>query len=472
MTDVLLRGLVGATLGLALVLVLRRSARRLFGAGPAFTLWLLPLVLMLAPLLPRGAVPAAGWNLPAMLVTPGATLAMTAPQAAHEAWGWLVAVWLAGVAIGLARLAVQYLRLRRAVQPLPQALQREVQRIVPDVNARCLRLHDAGPAVLFSLPRALVLLPTDFAERFGNSATRELVLRHELTHARRGDAWWSLAMEVASALLWFHPLAWLARPRFRLDQELACDAASLRTCPQRSAGYARALLDSVAVQPVPALIPWLAEPQLKERIAMLVRNPPSVLRRRAGSFAVAALLMGGIVLASGVGPLQAQVPPPPAPQVPLPPPPPPPPSARNVAPSVDATFKDEHRPLYPVAAIKAHQQGSVVLDVTIDAKGAVLDVKVDPQGTTAPVVLQAAAANAARGWKFNPARVGGRAAGGVVRIPVNFSLDGWNPVTDHHCPAGFEYKQGTHGSFSCSAPSASFKKEDGVLMMKAGKGKG
>src|SRR6185312_11187376 len=57
MTDVLLRMLCGATFGLALVLLLRRPARRMFGAGAAFTLWLLPLVLALAPLLPEQVAP-------------------------------------------------------------------------------------------------------------------------------------------------------------------------------------------------------------------------------------------------------------------------------------------------------------------------------------------------------------------------------------------------------------------------------
>jgi len=142
-------------------------------------------------------------------------------------------------------------------------------------------------------------LPTDFAKRFDDVATRELVLRHELTHVHRGDALWSLAMEIATALLWFHPLAWLARPRFRLDQELACDAASLRALPERTVNYARALLDSVATRPALPLIPWLAEPQLKERIAMLARMPPGALRRRVGFIAISALLAGALYVAGG-----------------------------------------------------------------------------------------------------------------------------------------------------------------------------
>lgn len=70
MIELLLRILCGATLGLALVLLLRRPARRAFGAGPAFTLWLLPVALMLVPLLPQKLMPTAVVVLPGLTVTP------------------------------------------------------------------------------------------------------------------------------------------------------------------------------------------------------------------------------------------------------------------------------------------------------------------------------------------------------------------------------------------------------------------
>lgn len=213
-------------------------------------------------------------------------------------------------------------------------------------------------------------------------------------------------MEIASVLLWFHPLAWIARSRFRLDQELACDAAALRAAPQHTAGYARALLDSAAVQPAAALIPWLAEPQLKERIAMLARIPPGALRRRAGVVAVAAILAGGVYVAGGQVPVQA------ATRA----------LANSAPPMVDLTWKNEHPPTYPVAAIQKGEQGMVILDVSISAAGEVTGVRVDPHGTTASALLQDSAVTAARGWKFRAGMKDGKPVAGVVRIPVNFSL--------------------------------------------------
>ncbi|HVX03907.1 MAG TPA: M56 family metallopeptidase [Rhodanobacteraceae bacterium] len=404
MAELLMRMLVGVTLGLALVLLWRHPARRAFGAGAAFTLWLLPLVLALAPLLPEQVAPRAMIVVPGLTVTPHVAAPAAASRAAMDWAQWLSAIWLAGAAGALLRLAMHYVRLLQGLRSVPEAWPRALAKAVPGLDMRRLRVHDAGPAVLWALPGSLILLPADFTERFDNAASREVVLRHELTHARRGDAWWSLAMEIASALLWFHPLAWVARPRFRLDQELACDASSLRAAPERTAHYARALLDSVAVRPAPALIPWLAEPQLKERIAMISRIPPGALRRRAGFVAIAAVLAGGLYVVGGQAPVFAAI------------------HSNPAAPSVDVTWKNAHPPHYPAEALHKHEQGMVVLDVTIDARGHVSGVAVDPKGTTAAAILQDAAMAAAKEWRYAPGHKHGKAVGGVVRIPVNFSL--------------------------------------------------
>ena len=434
MTDVLLRMLCGATLGLVLVLLLRRPARHVFGAGPAFTLWLLPVVLALAPLLPEQVAPRAMVVVPGLTVTPPVAAAFATQPAGIDWAQWLVAIWIVGAAGTLFRLAVHYVRLLRGMRRAPEAWMRMLaEAATPKLDMRRVRMHEAGPAVLWALPHSLMLLPADFAQRFDNAAPRELVLRHELTHARRGDAWWSLVMEIASALLWFHPLAWLARPRFRLDQELACDAASLRASPQGSAGYARALLDSVAVQPAPALIPWLAEPQLKERLAMITRIPPGVLRRRAGFAAIIALLASGLLIASGQTPVQA------ATQGPA-----------STPPSVDITYKNRNPPRYPVEAIHKHEQGEVLLDITVDAAGKVREVTADPKRSTAPAILQTAAIQAAGNWRFNPGMKDGHPVGGRIEVPVRFSLD----ERESPCPEGFRYQQGEGRSFSCIARSS------------------
>ena len=179
MTEIPLRMLLGATLGLALVLLLRRYARRMFGAGPAFTLWLLPPVLALAPFLPQQFAPAAMVVLPALTVTPHVVAATS--QTAMIDWAqWLVVLWLLGAVAGLFRLTLHYFGLLRGLRRMPAARTHVLAEAAPNLDMRRVRVHAAGPAVLWALPRALILLPPDFAERFENAPTRELVLRHEL----------------------------------------------------------------------------------------------------------------------------------------------------------------------------------------------------------------------------------------------------------------------------------------------------
>lgn len=283
---------------------------------------------------------------------------------------------------------------------------RVLQADLGDLDPRRLRLHAAGPAVLWA-PRSLLLLPADFLQRF-NADQRRLVLQHERTHLRRGDAWWSLLAELAAALLWFHPLAWLALPRLRLDQELACDEQVLRHSPQDAIRYARTLLHSRGLtDSTAALIPWLAEPQLKERLSMIERQRHGVLRRRIGFIGLAALMAGSALLAQAATPAR---------------------SSQQA--SADLDYNSQRQPHYPQDAIMNRQQGLVVLRVLVGADGTPARIEVEPATHAAPSLVKAAAEAAAQ-WRFNPALEAGRPIAGYARVPVQFSLDPLPPASPH-----------------------------------------
>ncbi|HEX5305677.1 MAG TPA: M56 family metallopeptidase, partial [Dyella sp.] len=294
----MLASLINLSAGLLLVLLLRKPARRLFGAGPAFTLWLWPVLLGMLPWLP--ALPASWHVLPPVIVLPS-TLASPASQGAVMAGGvpWM-ALWLVGAIFALLRLVLAYARLRRGCRPLPPELRAHWRHEHPSLDVRRLRLHPQGPAVLWSW-RSLILLPADFTRRF-DTEQRALVLAHEQAHLARRDPLWSALAEILAALLWFHPLAWLALPRFRLDQELACDERTLHRHAHDSGNYARTLLASTGMDAAPVLIPWLAEPQLKERLMMIRRDRTTTARRLAG-YLGAGLFISGVGLAAHAVPL-------------------------------------------------------------------------------------------------------------------------------------------------------------------------
>ncbi|MDW2980854.1 TonB family protein [Rhodanobacter sp. KK11] len=392
-----MRSLLLVTLAMIVVLLARRPLRRSVGAGPAFTLWLLPPLVAVLPWLP--ALPAPWPMLPVIHVLPGdAAVTAVVPILDAPVGSWLRATWLVGVSLGLLRLATRYLRLRRHCRRLPALLTIALRREMDALDPRRLRLHPAGPAVLWA-PRSLVLLPPDFMQRF-DAAERRLILRHELAHLERGDVLWNLLAELGCTLLWFHPLAWLALPRFRLDQELACDERVLRESPQDEAGYARILMHSVGTPSVPALIPWLAEPQLKERLTMIQRHRPGALRRRVGCLALATLMAGGVfVVQASTGP-----------------------SSDRQAES-DLTYNAKLQPRYPAPAIKNNEQGTVLLTVQVHADGTVGTIAYDPKhSTTTSADLIAAASDAARQWHFNPQMKGGKPIDGYARVPVKFAL--------------------------------------------------
>jgi beta-lactamase regulating signal transducer with metallopeptidase domain len=88
-----------------------------------------------------------------------------------------------------------------------------------------IRLLIAGPDFVPSatgLFRRTVLLPDEALN--WTREQRRLVLLHELGHFRRGDLWTQVLGQIACALHWFNPFAWMLHRRLALEREFACDA--------------------------------------------------------------------------------------------------------------------------------------------------------------------------------------------------------------------------------------------------------
>jgi hypothetical protein len=105
-------------------------------------------------------------------------------------------------------------------------------------------------------------------------------------HSIDGSAW---------LLFWFNPLVHCGASRFRMDQELACDAAVIRSYPNSRRAYAEALLKTqLTDSSLPVGCHWHSAHPLKERIEMLKQSPASSLRRNLGRALVAlASVLGG-----------------------------------------------------------------------------------------------------------------------------------------------------------------------------------
>lgn len=402
--------LLYVTFALALVLVLRRPAQQLFGAVPTFTLWLLPPLLALLPWLPN--VPARWLDVTPVHVFP-ATTAFAAQWASPTSplHGQYL-LWAAGTSLCLLRLVFHYCRMRRQSRPPPDAMLHKLESHQPDLDTRRLHVHPAGPAVLWA-PRSMLLLPADFFERF-DAGQRQLVLRHEITHLRRGDALWNLLGELMLALLWFHPLAWLALSRLRLDQELACDEQVLRQFPQDEAAYAHTLLHSTGMNAMSMSIPWLAQPQLKERLNMIQHPRPGAWRRRFG-FATMAILMGGAAVMAQATVKQ---------------------DASDTPPSIHTmNIVSQTPPPYPESAVKNKQEGTVVLTVLVDTDGQPLKIVSISARDMAPDLIRAASDTVMQHWRFHPELKDGKPVQGYARVPISFRLSKSAPTSSSITPA-------------------------------------
>lgn len=76
-------------------------------------------------------------------------------------------------------------------------------------------------------------------------------------------------------------------------------------------------------------------------------------------------------------------------------------------------------PLYPELARRGHVEGVVLLEAIIGADGSVRDVRVL---RSAHVLLDPAALEAVRRWRYRPASVGGHPVAVYLSVVVTFTL--------------------------------------------------
>ena len=191
------------------------------------------------------------------------------PGARIATWAW--SIWLAGVLVLAIRLIVGSLCLGRLV--------RRSSEVSPEVVGECRaiaarlrcrravrvrRTSEVATPCVTGLWRPVLLLPE---RECAGARPEELraILAHELAHARNHDIAWNVAAELASIVLWFHPLAW----RIRAAHRAACDAVSDAVAADSLgdvASYGRTLarmaLYGTARAQLPGHMdsPWLAPP--------------------------------------------------------------------------------------------------------------------------------------------------------------------------------------------------------------------
>ena len=199
------------------------------------------------------------------------------------------AVWVYAAGVGLLglRLLGQLLSLARVHgRSRPAVVLGQAVRVLPGAG---------GP---FSFGSAIYLSESALAD----TAALPPALRHEQAHVRQWHTLDVLLLQLATALAWLNPAAWLLR-RAALDNlEYLADRAALRAGLDRRAYQYSLLHQQPGGVPAPALAFHFSFLTLKNRIAML--NQPASTSRQLGRYFLAAPLV--VLLALGYAGARAQ----------------------------------------------------------------------------------------------------------------------------------------------------------------------
>lgn len=409
--DALVAMTVAGSLAVVGVLAVRAALRRWFGAQVAYVAWAAVPLVALVMLLPAPLLPVATMlRIAPTVAVHSSVVAMPAVMDWRPA---LLALWLLGVGVSALAFTLQQRRYLRSLGQLRAFDAEGASRVLR--AAAC----DGGPALIGAW-RPRIVLPGDFEARY-SPRERELILAHEQVHLARGDARINALVAALRCLNWFNPLIHLAATRFRIDQELACDAVVITRFPEARRPYADAMLKTqLAGQArqelrLPVGCRWSFHHPLKERIAMLKQPLPTPIRRAAGITLVALFGLSGAYVAWAAQAPQPVSDPDTAGS-----------SVDSRLPNHDASEDVSYRiaspPTYPASAIKAHVSGEVLLRVQVSATGepeSATVIRVSPPEATA---LSDAAIAAVLKWHFKPKVRDGVAVAGEVEIPVKFEL--------------------------------------------------
>jgi TonB family protein len=296
----------------------RRSAaeRHLLWAASLAAATLLPLLRLLLPEW------QPGWMIDVMSALPTSPAQLSGGQEADivvraigieaPAWvpgDWLSALWAAGIAVSMLRLAfdaMQLARLARAAGPVSARHSRLAGGIARALHLqRPVELLQSSRGIIpmtWGIRRPRILLPA-CADDWSDDRARS-VLAHELAHIVRRDWIVHVLAEMACAIYWFNPLFWVAKNRVCRESEYAADDVVLALGVDGTE-YAAHLLDIVRAAQAPRVawastIAMARRSHLERRFAALLNAYAnrSTATRRTLAAAVAVTMLVALPLAA------------------------------------------------------------------------------------------------------------------------------------------------------------------------------
>ena len=214
----------------------------------------------------------------------------------------LFLVWLAGSAVFLLFVGWRYrkiMRMSRCARLVDEGpLRIELERLALNIgkrNAPDLLLSDQVKSpFLFGLVQPRIVLPAQLPQILSESEIRNVLL-HELIHWKRRDLIVGWVQLLTQAVLWFHPLMWLANHRIRHERECACDEAAIQLADCQPKNYGESLLKVLLESKgsAPAAIGFLG---IFEKNTKLQSRVEGIMNHRRPSMRTGALGWVGLII--------------------------------------------------------------------------------------------------------------------------------------------------------------------------------
>ena len=298
---------------------------------------------------------------------------------------WSAAFWVAGVIIGMVRLALNYLQIARIMRTSVRA---------PHIGEDVFTSSSVAIPIAAGFRHPVVIVPDDVAATLDRTDL-DCIVAHERAHIRRNDIVGNLLQRLLESLFFFNPWVYVIGRQLVKEREAACDDWAVRSASDYDR-YASCLV-SLAQRNPRAVTPLLSPSaigsgrMLVGRIARLLNGKATQLKTNyvvlAGAIGLFALLAFAFQAPSSLASTGNAV------------------AANNsnlLDPKCwgDATVLNPVAPVIPKAVAKAHPHSQASVLVTIAANGLASAVKVvDSSGNS---IIDKAASDAAAHSTYKP----------------------------------------------------------------------
>jgi bla regulator protein BlaR1 len=394
MFDWLISQQLAISVAIVMLLIVESKGLSTLGAKLVYSLWLLLPLILIANNLPQALALSNDNTIYQYVVLFGAR---------HEtelSINWTI-IWALGALVLLAYVLYSQWKINRLI-PV-QSTVAKLPLPLP-IGLKAFTCQQISGPVLSGIFAPKLLLPENFFVDY-SPRQQELILQHEFVHYRRGDNISTLVFITFVALFWFNPLIWLAYQAFRRSQEMACDAAVLRTANTHDkVSYSKALLQCAErpLQHFAIYSPYGEKQTMYKRISLIKNN----VKVKPSLVALVAILAGSLLASVAFAHIVD--------------------TKGETSQQLDESYMARPimrvEPHYPIQAAKDKINGSVVLEFDIEADGSTGNIRIlraEPE-----LIFDQVAKDALKQWQYKPKISGGAAMKQTgLKVQLDFRMD-------------------------------------------------